>query len=588
MNKLHNFLNRLKIKYKYIFVVLPFVFISYLIIGYGVYYISFNLSKDMISNQAEQTIIEKTSYFDKYLENILISTDKMFYNNDMQNYLVQKQSSLSKDDYLKLKDNIQQYCYSYLTKGYERLYDVDIRNVYIKNIYDEIIITDAVYSDTIGRVSKLMDLYESSAQKKHGQVYLACEEPNHLYFIRTIYKNDIDNSDKQIGMVIVDLNLRFFSQNIIDSTNNQDISFALLDENKNVVINCSTLPDQDCQDIISNNKNSYQKNIYKPIFHQSKYSGYSVVGIINETMLYNDFNRIITMVLALIFISILIIVGSILFASQIVSSEFDRFIKKIKKTDTLGKHALITSQSKDEFNDLSIVYNDMINRVNTLSKAVYEKEISLKNAEIQAFQAQINPHFLYNTLDCINSLVGLNKIKETQKTVIALANIMRMSIKGPNFLTIEDEINYIHEYIYIQKMRYQDRILFLVEIDKNLNKLVIPKLILQPIVENAIKHGVSNSLKQGMIVILGNIENDDIIFRIRDNGVGMDDKIINSINEYNINSNFENNKNNDSIGLINIQKRLKLIYTNDYGIKINKLSNGGTEVIIKLSKNFEQ
>lgn len=588
MNKLHNFLNRLKIKYKYIFVVLPFVFISYLIIGYGVYYISFNLSKDMISNQAEQTIIEKTSYFDKYLENILISTDKMFYNNDMQNYLVQKQSSLSKDDYLKLKDNIQQYCYSYLTKGYERLYDVDIRNVYIKNIYDEIIITDAVYSDTIGRVSKLMDLYESSAQKKHGQVYLACEGPNHLYFIRTIYKNDIDNSDKQIGMVIVDLNLRFFSQNIIDSTNNQDISFALLDENKNVVINCSTLPDQDCQDIISNNKNSYQKNIYKPIFHQSKYSGYSVVGIINETMLYNDFNRIITMVLVLIFISILIIVGSILFASQVVSSEFDRFIKKIKKTDTLGKHALITSQSKDEFNDLSIVYNDMINRVNTLSKAVYEKEISLKNAEIQAFQAQINPHFLYNTLDCINSLVGLNKIKETQKTVIALANIMRMSIKGPNFLTIEDEINYIHEYIYIQKMRYQDRILFLVEIDKNLNKLIIPKLILQPIVENAIKHGVSNSLKQGMIVILGNIENDDIIFKIRDNGVGMDDKIINSINEYNINSNFENNKNNDSIGLINIQKRLKLIYTNDYGIKINKLSNGGTEVIIKLSKNFEQ
>lgn len=588
MNKLHNFLNRLKIKYKYIFVVLPFVFISYLIIGYGVYYISFNLSKDMISNHAEQTIIEKTSYFDKYLENILISTDKMFYNNDMQNYLVQKQSSLSKDDYLKLKDNIQQYCYSYLTKGYERLYDVDIRNVYIKNIYDEIIITDAVYSDTIGRVSKLMDLYESSAQKKHGQVYLACEGPNHLYFIRTIYKNDIDNSDKQIGMVIVDLNLRFFSQNIIDSTNNQDISFALLDENKNVVINCSTLPDEDCQDIISNNKNSYQKNIYKPIFHQSKYSGYSVVGIINETMLYNDFNRIITMVLALIFISILIIVGSILFASQVVSSEFDRFIKKIKKTDTLGKHALITSQSKDEFNDLSIVYNDMINRVNTLSKAVYEKEISLKNAEIQAFQAQINPHFLYNTLDCINSLVGLNKIKETQKTVIALANIMRMSIKGPNFLTIEDEINYIHEYIYIQKMRYQDRILFLVEIDKNLNKLIIPKLILQPIVENAIKHGVSNSLKQGMIVILGNIENDDIIFKIRDNGVGMDDKIINSINEYNINSNFENNKNNDSIGLINIQKRLKLIYTNDYGIKINKLSNGGTEVIIKLSKNFKQ
>ena len=576
MNILNKFLSKFKIKYKYIFVILPFVFLSYLIIGYGLYYISFELNKGLITQQAEQYIIEKTSYFDKYLDNLTTSTDKMFYNNEMQGYLLQQQSNLQQEEYVALKDSIQKFCYSHLTKGDERLYDVDIRNVYIKNMYDEIIITDAVYSDTLDRVKKLMELYEKPAQKLHGQVYLAHEAPNHLYYVRTIYKNDIDNCDKQIGM------------DIIESNNNKDISFALIDDSDNVVINSSNLSNQECYEIIQENTKKIDNINYKGISHSSLFSDYKIVGIINETSLYNGFYKILWLVFALILLSIIIIISSILFASQVVSNQFNKFILKLKKTDTIDEHALIQSQSKDEFDDLCRVYNEMIKRVDVLSKAVYEKELSLKNAEIQAFQAQINPHFLYNTLDCINSLVGMNKIEETQKTVVALANIMRMSIKGPNFLTIENEIKYIKEYIFIQKMRYQERILFLIEIDDKLNHYVIPKLILQPIVENAIKHGVSNMTKQGMIAILGKFKDDKIVFTIRDNGVGMSDEIINKINNYSMETFIDDKENNNSIGLINIQKRIRLIYGQDYGMVIKKLNNGGTEVKIFLSKKLEQ
>ena len=108
--------------------------------------------------------------------------------------------------------------------------------------------------------------------------------------------------------------------------------------------------------------------------------------------------------------------------------------------------------SQDEFRDLALVYNDMMARIDNLIDTVYSKELLVKSAELKAFQAQINPHFIYNTLDCINSLVDLNRPEDVKKTVTALANLIRANVKGKELLPVREELKHIDQYMYINKM----------------------------------------------------------------------------------------------------------------------------------------
>lgn len=578
------FLNRFKIKYKFIIVVLPFLLISYFIIGAGAYLWMYCQTKDLITSQAEQNIMEKVSLFDSYMDDLLLSTDKLLYAPTMQRALQIEQAALSQEEYLALKDTMQSEIYDYFTKGDNSLYDVNIRNVYLMNDYHEFIVTDALYSYTLGNVRMLIQEYEPHARRLHGKVYLANEKPNHLYFVRTIYQGDIDHSDDQIGMIILDLNLRFFSEEIIANNVNDNISFALLDNQNQVVSNPSGLSDENCSSLVSNSSQRFDGNTYKGITHESAYSGYKIIGIINESGLYHDFTITFILVMLALVLSIVIIFCAIVFASNTISQQFQQFIKRLNDTDSFGEQALIRANSHDEFRDLTEVYNQMLQRVHTLTYTVYEKEISIKNAEIKAFQAQINPHFLYNTLDCINSLVGMGKTEETQKTVTALGNIMRMTIKGPDMVTIQQDVDFINQYLFIQKMRHQDKILFLVDIPPELYSYRIPKLILQPLVENAVIHGVSDLLGQGMIAIIGREKEDGIRFYIRDNGKGMDQGLADEINCYTAGEDPHKLSKKSSIGLLNIQHRLKLLYGAEYGLAIHRLSNGGTEITVNFPK----
>ena len=153
--------------------------------------------------------------------------------------------------------------------------------------------------------------------------------------------------------------------------------------------------------------------------------------------------------------------------------------------------------SQDEFRDLALVYNDMMARIDNLIDTVYSKELLVKSAELKAFQAQINPHFIYNTLDCINSLVDLNRPEDVKKTVTALANLIRANVKGKELLPVREELKHIDQYMYINKMRYGDKLLFLCEIPESMMDYYLPKLILQPLLENSVVHGVSHLLGPG-------------------------------------------------------------------------------------------
>lgn len=223
----------------------------------------------------------------------------------------------------------------------------------------------------------------------------------------------------------------------------------------------------------------------------------------------------------------------------------------------------------------------MLSRIDRLIHTVYLKEILTRNAQLESLQAQINPHFLYNTLDCVNSLVDMGEKENVKKVVTSLASIMRMSIKGETFVTLEEDLSYIRQYIFIQKMRFQDKILFLTEVPESLYRYYIPKLTLQPLVENAVIHGVSNLAETGMIGIFGSEDDQNLYIDIKDNGTGMPPEITENLKTLDDSTSISNKH----IGILNIQRKLQILYGTDYGLTISPISPHGTSVTICIPKS---
>lgn len=193
----------------------------------------------------------------------------------------------------------------------------------------------------------------------------------------------------------------------------------------------------------------------------------------------------------------------------------------------------------------------------------------LKNAELKTLQAQINPHFLYNTLDCISSLAAFGNNKKIIEIIPKLANIMRMSIKGPNFLYISQDIAYIQQYLDIQKLRFDKKLQYLIDVDEQVKNYYIPKLIIQPIVENAIIHGIGEIIQPGYLSIHIAEKENNVEIHVFNTGPACPEDIITSINS----ANDINPLNQKSVGLLNVQMRIKSLFGKHYGITIQNIPN---------------
>ncbi|WP_419513476.1 sensor histidine kinase [Hominenteromicrobium sp.] len=386
---------------------------------------------------------------------------------------------------------------------------------------------------------------------------------------------------------MLDFNLGFLNKMTGVRTKDQSAADALLaiaDQNGDIIYNDSPFSKDELFSVQNGSARLSADGMqYQIDFSKSDANDWILYSIINETALYRNINRNLVWQVTLILISMLLIFAVILLVSRTLSGQFRHFIETVSHTTAPDEHALITVDSEDEFRDLAQVYNDMILRINHLIETVYTKELLLKNAELKAFQAQINPHFLYNTLDCINGLVDLDRPNDIKKTITALASIMRMSIKGKEIMTVRENIRYINEYMFIEQLRYPDNLIFLNEIPEEMMEFYIPKLILQPILENSVIHGTSSLLGKGMIALLGKEEPDALIFTVSDNGVGFPEAILQLFRESPENH-LDDTQTQSRLGLLNIQKRIHLMYGTEYGLTLQNLPAGGSRVTIRLPK----
>ena len=233
---------------------------------------------------------------------------------------------------------------------------------------------------------------------------------------------------------------------------------------------------------------------------------------------------------------------------------------------------------KDEVGDLGESFNTMIEEINSLIEMVYKEQHDRQQAQLRALQEQIKPHFLYNTLDTINWLARSYGAKDIVRLIDALTTMFRVGLsQGQDIITFEEELSHASNYLYIQGIRYKEKIEYEIEVPEHLYPLKVPKLILQPLIENSIYHGLKMKDERGIIKISSEIVEDVFVIRIEDDGIGIKEDELRRLNQ-----SLSENKERDSFGLFYVNDKIKLHCGAEYGLKISGRSGGGTEIHIYL------
>jgi len=249
-------------------------------------------------------------------------------------------------------------------------------------------------------------------------------------------------------------------------------------------------------------------------------------------------------------------------------------MEKVMEGDLKAK---IKVERDDEIGNLEESFNNMIKWLDESIEEIKEHEKEKRMAELSFLQAQINPHFLYNTLSGARFLVSMNKTKEAEEMLYRFSKVLRNILpKANEMISIKEEVHIIKDYIELQKIRYPEGFEVKFFIDDNVLEYKVPALILQPIVENAIFHSMENISGKGIINIKAFEDLDDVIIEILDNGNGMSRVQINNI--------FEKRETINRVGLINVHERIQLCFGKEYGIEILSEEGSGTVVVFKIPK----
>lgn len=275
-------------------------------------------------------------------------------------------------------------------------------------------------------------------------------------------------------------------------------------------------------------------------------------------------------------------------AAWIISASIYLPIKKLQNlTTTITKNdlqVLLSSENVDEITELGMRFNIMTSKIRELLASKVREQENLKKAELKALQAQINPHFLYNTLDTIVWMAEANQPQKVIEIVQALSSFFRIALsRGKDWISIRQEIEHVRSYLLIQKIRYRDILDYGIEVDESILDGTILKLTLQPIVENALYHGIKNKRNGGAIRIKARKATDDLVLlEIQDDGVGFTPYKLAQIKAAFANDSDEILQSDSGFGLENVNKRIQLYYGKQYGLTVESQYQEGTRVTVAI------
>ena len=462
--------------------------------------------------------------------------------------------------------------------------------------------SDIMYSSNESTFSPLSRAqlagYDRAARNNPGKVIW-------LGTANSIYRQKNDNSrvisivraitgkdgSEILGVLVLELEPRTFSDLLLGNQSNLENQYTFIVDKKGDVIGSNKNVDNSWFKQIDAN---FQKGIQK---FELEWDGkrYYVCGQYNGVTGWNTYsvvllNKIFPQFEVLKYSIYYIVLFSSIGVSIVIMVISYTMTKPIKKLSA-GMHSVmngnfemqIPNKRTDEIGELINSFNFMTDKVNTLIKEVYQEKIAQRNAELEALQTQINPHFLYNTLDSINWMLINKGEHDISEIIISLGNLMRYSINKKNsFVPLEEEFKYVLSYLRIQKNRLEERLNYEIQLEDSIKSFHVPKLILQPLVENAITHGIEPCNKGGTVRISARETQEFILIVVEDDGKGMDEDEQNKLKMIqNLDESYT------SIGVRNVDRRIRLHFGDKYRLKIESTYGVGTKITIVIPKESD-
>ncbi|MBD0378873.1 cache domain-containing sensor histidine kinase [Paenibacillus sedimenti] len=316
---------------------------------------------------------------------------------------------------------------------------------------------------------------------------------------------------------------------------------------------------------------------YQIMYTLSDFTKWKTVGLfsLNETL--QDVTKLRNISFVLGGLTIILAVFTSLFFTRSIVRPIGRLRQLMKRAEAGDLSVRYEMTSRDEIGQLGHSFNNMIAEIHKLIELVYEEQKSKRDAELRVMQAQIKPHFLYNTLDTIQWMAQERKADDIVVMIVKLTNLFRIGLsRGKETILVSEEIEHIQSYLFIQKARYESKLNYEIYVDPDAERELIIKLTLQPLVENAIYHGIKARRGQGRIYIEVIKAEGRLKMYVRDNGAGIPpDQLVK------LRARLSGNSADEEItgfGLFNVHERIRLVYGEPYGIKIYSTVGEGTTV----------
>ena len=309
------------------------------------------------------------------------------------------------------------------------------------------------------------------------------------------------------------------------------------------------------------------------------YTGWKLVGVTPSAALGVDGIkfRFFVLFVADLFLFLLAMINA--FISDKISNPIKRLDGSVREIESGNLDVEILPSGSYEVEHLGKSIKNMLGRIKVLMSDLVAEHNAKRKSEFDTLQSQINPHFLYNTLDIIVWMIENENSDKAVNIVTALAKFFRISLsKGKNIITVKDEVEHVRNYLMIQNMRFKNRFEYSIDVDEKVLSYSSLKLMLQPLVENAIYHGMEFMDGDGEIDVKVFKEDDSLYFTITDNGLGMSEDMVETL----LSKDFVSSKKGSGIGVKNVNERIKLYFGSEYGLKVESEPDEGTKITIHL------
>lgn len=393
---------------------------------------------------------------------------------------------------------------------------------------------------------------------------------------------------RTLGVILVDLDIKSI-QNLVEDITMGQTGFGYIQDDQGKVLYAPKNkivyrmnPQWFTEESNGQVRCSIGGQMYNVIYSRSSYTDLTAVGVFDWGKTIQGAAQVRkASVLIAVIVAVFAFLCSMIFSVSI-TKPISNLSKLMKKAQTGNLTVRFDNHYKGEIHQLGDAFNSMVVKIDELLKLVYQEQKDKREAELKILHEQIKPHFLYNTLDTIQWMAKGYHAQDIVDIVLALSSFFRISLsQGKEFISLEQEIAMVKSYLDIQKFRYEELFNYEIEVDPSILKCQVPRLSLQPLIENALYHGIKESeCEHGMIWIKAYQEENEIFLRVEDNGAGMTAERCRQLNAWF--SQKEREKDVDAFGSLNVNDRVRMAYGEAYGLSYRLREGGGVIAELKV------